>query len=118
MTLARTAVFCSLVAVIPGLACAQDMAPVALNSLSAAPTGIAAARVLDQQGRVLGQVERVQTDQDGKPAAVAFRAADGRGTIVLAASSVSYDGRELVAASDQPQLAGLESPALRTATAQ
>jgi hypothetical protein len=118
MTLARTAVFCSLVAVIPGLACAEEMAPVALNSLSTAPSGIASARVLDQQGRVLGQVERVQTDHDGKPAAVAFRAADGRGTIVLAAASLSYDGKELVAASDQPQLAMLESPQLRTAAAQ
>lgn len=110
MPFARTAAFCGFIAAIPSLACAQDMAPVALNSLTAAPDNIVSARVVDQNGRVLGQVERVQTDQDGKPSAIAFRAADGRGTIVLAASGVSYDGSMLIAGNDQPQIAALTQP--------
>ncbi len=118
MTLARTAAFCGLLTALPVLAQADDMAPVALNSLSAAPANIAAARVLDQQGHVLGKLQRIQTDQDGKPAAIAFTANDGRGTVVLAAAAVSYDGKELVAASDQPQIAALSRPQLRTAAAQ
>jgi hypothetical protein len=112
MTLARTAALCGFIAAIPSLTCAQEpvsdaMAPVALNSLTATPGNIASAKVMDQNGRVLGQVLRVQTDQDGRPSAIAFRASDGRGTIVLAASGVSYDGSVLIAGNDQPQIAAL-----------
>jgi hypothetical protein len=110
MTFARTAALCSFIAAIPSIACAQELAPVALNSLTSTPANITAARVLDQNGRVLGQVLRVQTDQDGKPSAIAFRAADGRGTIVLAAAAVSYDGSVLIAGNDQPQIAALTQP--------
>jgi hypothetical protein len=117
MTFARTAAFCGFIAAIPSLTCAQELAPVVLNSLTAAPDNIASARVLDQNGRVLGQALRVQTDQDGKPSAIAFRAADGRGTIVLAAAAVSYDGSVLIAGNDQPQIVALTQPQ-RTAAAQ
>jgi hypothetical protein len=110
MAFARTAAICGFIAAIPGLACAQDLAPVALNSLTAMPANITAARVLDQNGRVLGQVLRVQTDRNGKPSAIAFRAADGRGTVVLAAAAVSYDGHVLIAGNDQPQIAALTRP--------
>jgi hypothetical protein len=110
MTFARTATLCGFITAIPGITCAQELAPVALNSLTAAPGNIASAKVMDQNGRVLGQVLRVQTDQDGKPSAIAFRASDGRGTIVLAAAAVSYDGSVLIAGNDQPQIAAMTQP--------
>ena len=116
MTFARTAALCGFIAAIPSLTCAQELAPIALNSLSTTPANITSARVLDQNGRILGQVERIQTDQDGNPSAIAFRAADGRGTIVLAAAGVSYDGTVLIAGNDQPQIAALSQPQ-RTAAA-
>ena len=53
---------------------AESQAPVALNSLSTAPS-LNATQVQDQKGHLLGQAERIQTDQDGKPAALAFRTA-------------------------------------------
>jgi hypothetical protein len=106
MSLLRTAALCSLFIVIPALACAEEMAPVALNSLSAAPGNIASAKVVDQNGRALGQAERIQTDQYGKPSALAFRAANGS-TVVVSAAAVSFDGTTLVASNDQPQVAAL-----------
>ena len=116
MTFARTAALCGFIATVPSLTCAQGLAPVALNSLSTTPRNILSAPVLDQNGRVLGQVQRVQTDQDGKPSAIAFRTADGRGIVVLSAAGVSYDGSVLIAGNDQPQIAAMEKPQ-RTATA-
>jgi hypothetical protein len=109
------AALCGLFIVVPALACAEDMAPVALNSLSALPGKAASARVLDQNGRLLGQAQRIQTDQDGKPAALAFRAAQSGNTVVISAAAVSYDGNVLVASNDQPQIAALTGT--RTATA-
>ncbi len=93
----------------------QEMAPVALNSLSAAPAAMAAAKVLDQNGNVLGQVERVQADQYGKPSALAFHAAKTGKTVVISAAAASYDGKVIVASNDQPQIAALTQPQ-RTAT--
>jgi hypothetical protein len=115
MSLLRLAALCGAFVVLPRLALADAMAPVALNSLSAAPGNVASAKVLDQYGHLLGQAERVQTDQDGKPAALAFRAAKDGSTVVIAAAAVSYDGSVLIASDDQPQVAALSG--VRTAAA-
>jgi hypothetical protein len=95
---------------------AEDMAPSALNSLSVVPSALSSAQLLDQSGQVLGKVEQVMTDHDGKPSAVSFRAArDGR-TVVVSASEVSFDGKVLITSSDQPQIAELiGTPAVRAA---
>ncbi len=92
---------------LPALALAEPMAPVALNSLSEAPHAVVGARLLDQRGQVLGQVARVQTDAYGRPAALAFTPAGGSAMVVIGAAAVSYDGSTLVAADDQPQIAAL-----------
>ena len=92
---------------------AETMAPTALNSLTAAPN-VAAAQVMDQHGRVIGTAPRIQTDHNGKPAAMAFIAHNGS-TVVLGASAVSFDGSTLVADSQQPQIMALNPTALRTA---
>jgi hypothetical protein len=106
----RFAAVCGFFILVPTLALAEEMAPVALNSLSAVPSG--AIQVLDQNGHLLGQVERIQTDQDGKPSAMAFRAGDK--TLVISAAAASYDGKVLIASNDQPQIAAL-TQAQRTA---
>lgn len=93
---------------------AETMAPTALNSLTAAPN-VAAAQVMDQHGRVIGTAPRIQTDHEGKPAAMAFTAHDGK-TVVLGAAAVSFDGSVLVADSAQPQIVALNNnPQLRMA---
>jgi type IV secretory pathway TraG/TraD family ATPase VirD4 len=94
---------------------AQELAPVVLSSLSAVPQDISSANIMDQNGDVIGQVLRVQADQDGKPSALAFRATrDGR-TVVVSATAVSYDGHVLVTDSNQPQIAALLAKPQRTA---
>ena len=75
---------------VPVIAGAQDLAPIALNSLSATPHDIRSARVLDQQGGYIGEVQQVATDQDGKPLAISILPKGGR-QIVVSASAVSYD---------------------------
>lgn len=92
---------------------AETMAPTALNSLTI-PPNVSAAQVMDQYGRVIGTNPRIQTDHEGKPAAMAFTAANGT-TIVLGAAAVSFDGTVLVASNDQPQIAALNPTPLRTA---
>jgi hypothetical protein len=86
-------------------ALADDLAPMALNSFSIAPN-VAARPVMDQQGKVIGQAQAVQTDASGKPSAISLRTPDGK-TIVLGAAAVSFDGRVLVADSREPQIAAL-----------
>ena len=100
------AAFCGLFVIVPALAWAEDLAPVALNSLSTAPP-LNATQVQDQRGHVLGQAERIQTDQNGKPSALAFRATNGS-TVVIAAPAVSFDGRVLTVSNDEPQIAALQ----------
>ncbi len=92
---------------------AETLAPTALNSLTT-PPNISAAPVMDQHGRVIGTNARIQTDHEGKPAALAFTAQNGT-TIVLGAAAVSFDGSVLVADSDQPQIAALNPQPQRTA---
>ena len=100
----------------PAFTHAEDMAPTALNSFSSVPAAVTSAQVLDQNGHVLGKVERVQTDQNGTPAAVSFQAASDGRTVVVAAAAVSFDGRVLITSSDQPQIAELMKAPTRTAS--
>jgi len=111
----QIAALCALFIAVPALACAGELAPVALNSLSTPPSNIVSAEVLDQNGKLLGKVQRIQTDQDGKPAALAFRAAKDSSTVVISAAAVSFDGTVVIANSDNPQVAALNG--LRTALA-
>ncbi|HEY4075831.1 MAG TPA: hypothetical protein VGM26_02765 [Rhizomicrobium sp.] len=115
MGLVRITILCALFMIIPTLAYAEDLAPVALNSLSAPPANIATIKVFDQHGRLLGQAEKIQTDQSGKPLALSFRATNGS-TINLSAAAVGFDGKVMVA-EDQPQISALTQPQ-HTATAQ
>ena len=110
----RTIALCAIFIAVPALACAEDMAPVALNSLSSTPVRATSARVLDQNGHALGQVTGIQTDQYGKPSALAFRAGNGS-TVVVSAAAVSFDGNVLIADNEQPQIAALTSARVASA---
>ena len=103
----RSLLLCGFLA-IPAMASAEELAPVALNSLSSPPSNIASLQVMDQKGEVIGQALRVQPDQDGHPAALAFRANNGS-TVVISAAATSYDGHALITSNDQPQIAALSS---------
>jgi len=84
-------------------AAAEDLAPVALNSLTAAPAKITAAPVLDQNGTVIGKVKAVATDQDGKPSAMSYVA--GKNLMVIAAPAVSYDAQRNIVVADTAKAA-------------
>ena len=111
----RFAALCGLFMIVPVFALADDLAPVALNSLSEPPK-LGSTPVFDQQGHVVGRVERLATDQDGKPSALSIRAAKTGQIVVVSAAAVSYDGHMLITSSDQPQIAALMAAPLRTAT--
>jgi len=99
-------VFACALVMLPLKATAEEMAPVALNSLAKAPANLASLQVMDQKGQVIGQALQMQTDQDGRPAALSFRANNGS-TVVIGAAATSYDGKSLVTSNDQPQIAAL-----------
>ena len=99
--------FFSLFVICPALANAEDMAPVALNSLSAAPRAIIGAQVMDLRGHLLGRVSRVQTGLDGRPSALAFIPVNGKTLVVIGAAAASYDGKTVVADEQQPRIAAL-----------
>src|SRR5258708_1928286 len=88
----------------------EQMAPMALNSLSAPPVKAASAKVFDQNGHFLGQVERIQADEYGKPSALSFRAAKNGKIVVISAAAASFDGNVGVASNDQPQIQALIQP--------
>jgi hypothetical protein len=84
-------------------AAAEDFAPVALNSFTATPARIGSAPVLDQNGTVIGKVQGVATDQDGKPSAISYRV--GNRLLVIAAPAVSYDAQKNIVVADTSQAA-------------
>jgi hypothetical protein len=93
----RAVIFLSaLVFSLPAFA-AGDFAPVALNSLSAAPK-IVSAPVMDRNGTIIGKVRAVATDQDGRPSAISYLA--GNRLMVVAAPAVSYDAQKNLVVAD------------------
>jgi len=86
----------------PVLLGAEDLAPIALNSLPAPPRNIQAAQVLDERGQLIGGVERVAVDASGKPSALSIRPAHSKApndVMVVSAAAASYDApRNIVVA--------------------
>ena len=77
---------------------AEEFAPVALNSLTTAPSRIVSAPVMDQSGTVIGKVRAVVTDQNGHPSAISYVA--DRRLAVIAAQAVSYDAQKNIVVAD------------------
>ena len=86
-----------------------------LNGYSAPPR-LASSEVLDERGRLVGHVEKILTDQDGKPTALSLKPVGGGPVVVVSASAASYDGRNLITTSGQPHIAVILARQQRTAT--
>jgi hypothetical protein len=89
----------------PQAAAADDIAPMALNSIGAVPAKIASAKVVDGHGAEIGTVAKIETDAMGKPLRGDIVLPGGR-MIFIEASALGYDqiANELVTATDQKQL--------------
>ena len=92
----------------PLAASADDIAPMALNSIGAVPPKIQGAPIEDIHGAVVGHVAKIETDVEGKPLR-ADVTLDGGRMVFLDTASLSYDQNAniLVTALDQQQLAQL-----------
>ena len=93
------------VCLFPPMASAQDLAPMALNSFSTPPAGLASAAVVTPRGQAVGHVEQVTTDAQGKPSALAVASPKGRLTVPAASASYDPSRRLVVADIPAPQLA-------------
>ena len=89
-------------------ACAEDIAPMALNSVGIVPPKIEGAPVEDAHGAVVGRVAKIETDAEGKPLRADVTLTGGP-MVFLDTASLSYDENAniLVTALDQQQLAQL-----------
>ena len=94
--------------IVPFAAAAEDIAPMALNSIAMVPPKIAGAPVEDAHGAVVGHVARIETDVQGKPLRADVALKDGP-MVFLDTAALSYDENAniLVTALDQQQLAQL-----------
>jgi hypothetical protein len=72
------------------LALELPLAPMALNSFTTLPAQFSSARVLGQDGLVLGNVHSVERGTDGIPAEIRIGIA-GNHEIILRSIEVSYD---------------------------
>ena len=81
------------------------MAPMALNSLSNPPDQLATARVLDDNGTVIGAVQKVDID-GGKPSKVEIALLGTQQIVALDADKFSYDKSNniLTASLDKTQI--------------
>jgi hypothetical protein len=72
----------------------------ALNSFTAPPSRIVSAPVETPKGELVGHVERVITDAEGKPSALAVNSPQG--TVTVAANAASYDASRNLVVADIP----------------
>jgi hypothetical protein len=86
---------------------AENIAPIALNSLANPPDKIATARVVDDKGITVGAVQKVEMDQSGKPLQVEIALLGADRVIALPSSQLSYDqpNNVVTAAMDKAELA-------------
>jgi hypothetical protein len=90
-------------------ASAPNFAPIALNSLSSPPDKIATAKVVDDGGTVVGAVQKVDLDANGKPTKVEIALLGSDRIVALDSSSLSYDqsNNVVTAGLDKGQIAQL-----------
>lgn len=87
----------------------QDIAPIALNSLSSPPDKIATARVVDDSGTTVGAVQKVELGANGNPTKVEIALLGSDRIVALDSRQLSYDeaNNVVTAALDKSQLAQL-----------
>ena len=88
---------------------AASAAPMALNSLSKPPDKIAYAGVVDDKGTMVGAVQRIELDANGKPSKVEFALLGTEQIVALDSSKFSYDepNNVLTAGLDKSQIVQL-----------
>lgn len=98
----------TLICLAPFAASAEDIAPMALNSVGMVPSKIQGAPVEDSHGAVVGHIAKIETDVEGKPLRADVTLNGGR-MVFLETATLSYDenANVLVTALDQQQLAQL-----------
>jgi hypothetical protein len=70
---------------------AEQFAPQALNSFSVTPEKIHTAQVFNQEGQAIGTVQRVATDQSGKPVQLDIALYRNGAVISVSAVDASYE---------------------------
>ena len=77
---------------IPEIASADELefAPMALNSFTLLPKAFGSARVMGQDGELLGNVQAVQSDPTGKPNIIRIGIVGGK-FIALRSNDASYE---------------------------
>jgi hypothetical protein len=84
------AVIFILLTLVPVRAVAQELSPMAIAGFSAVPSRLKSAVVFGQDGKAVGIVQRVETDDTGRPTAV--EVLEPGGAVKLVPSSLaSYD---------------------------
>jgi hypothetical protein len=71
-------------------AAGDEFAPMALNSFTVLPKNFPSARVMGQDGALLGNVQAVQSDLGGNPTVIRIGVAGGK-IISLRSDEASYD---------------------------
>ena len=79
-------------------ALADDIAPMALNSLPATPANLASAKVENPKGQMIGEVSGLVTDAAGHLSAV--KVAEANGTTTIPAAAASYDAQRNIVVAD------------------
>jgi hypothetical protein len=104
----RIASFLAFLCILPGAGMAENIAPMALNSVGAVPPKIQGAPLEEAHGAVVGRVAKIETDVEGKPLRADVTLTGGR-MVFLDPASLSYDeaANILVTALNQQQLAQL-----------
>ena len=92
----------------PLAASAENIAPMALNSLGMVPAKIQGAPVEDEHGAVVGRVAKIEADRTGRPLRADVTLNGGR-MVFLETATLSYDENVniLVTALNEQQLAQL-----------
>lgn len=87
----------------------QNLAPIALNSLSSPPDKIATARVVDDSGTTVGAVQKVDLGASGNPIRVEIALLGSDRIVALDSRQLSYDeaNNVVTAALDKSQLVEL-----------
>ena len=80
----------SLLTLVPVPAFAQEFSPMALAGFSVVPYRLKSAVVFGQDGKAVGIVQRVETDDTGRPTSVEVLEPGGA-VMLVPSSSASYD---------------------------
>ncbi|MBA2588031.1 MAG: hypothetical protein H0U98_05325 [Alphaproteobacteria bacterium] len=85
----------------PASVCAEEeaFAPMALNSFTLLPRAFASAKVMGQDGALLGNIQIVQSDPAGKPDIIRIGVVGGK-IVALRSNDASYEQKANIVVTD------------------